>query len=244
MEERDDGSGYRQAGQPPQYTPPQQQWAYAPAPGRAPRGGRRTTILASAGALLVGLFIGYSAGHSSTTTTASGSSPIVTNAAPAATTASAGPASTSAPAKPAAPSSAAPAKVGSAIVLAGQSSEKMTVTLVKVTDPAKGADEYTTPAAGKHFVAVQLRLLNSGTVAYQDSPDNGARLVGADGSQFDPTVATTTVGTGFGGHVNVAPGATALGVITFEVPDGAKPAQFQFALDSGFADQTGQWALH
>lgn len=245
MQERDD-DGYRQVGQPPQYAPPsQQQWAYAP-PARAPRrGGRSTTVLMSAGSLVIGLIIGYAAGHSSTTTTTTSSSPIVTAASGPTSAAGAGQSPTAASAPTSSASKAAPAKVGSAIVLTGQGSgEKLTVTLVKMVDPAKSTDQFMQPSAGHHYVSVQLRLVNSGTVAYGDSPGNGARLVDADGQQFDPTIATTAAGPDFGGHVNVAPGATALGVITYEVPDGAKPEQFQFTLDSGFADQTGQWALH
>lgn len=192
-------------------------------------------IGASAGSLILGLVIGYSAGHSAKTTTTAASNPIVTTAntpAAPATTAASHPA-------------AAPAKVGSSIVLTGTSSgEKMTVTIVKVTDPAKSNDQFMQPDAGKRLVGVQLRLVNSGTAAYSDSPTNSAKLIDAQGQQYNTSLfGDTNAGVEFSGSVNAAPGATALGVVMFEVPDNAKIATFQFGLDSGFARQTGQWQI-
>jgi hypothetical protein len=43
--------------------------------------------------------------------------------------------------------------------------------------------------------------------------------------------------------VNIAPGASGLGCIVFEVPQSAKITEVQFTLDSGFAQQTGQWNI-
>ncbi|MFF3068842.1 hypothetical protein [Kitasatospora sp. NPDC057936] len=38
-----------------------------------------------------------------------------------------------------------------------------------------------------------------------------------------------------------APGDTALGYITFQIPSSSKIQKVQFALDSGFAPTVGQW---
>ncbi|MET9816674.1 hypothetical protein [Streptomyces sp. NPDC006355] len=43
--------------------------------------------------------------------------------------------------------------------------------------------------------------------------------------------------------VRLKPGAKALGWIVFEVPKNSKVATVQFAKDSGFAEQTGEWQL-
>ncbi|WP_371479812.1 hypothetical protein [Kitasatospora sp. NBC_00315] len=44
-------------------------------------------------------------------------------------------------------------------------------------------------------------------------------------------------------RTNIAPGESGKGFVTFEVPKDAKLAKIQFGLDSGFADQTGQWTI-
>ncbi|MFJ2239730.1 hypothetical protein [Streptomyces sp. NPDC087859] len=76
---------------------------------------------------------------------------------------------------------------------------------------------------------------------YDDSPTNGARLLDTQGQQFDSAYQDTIVGPGFPGSITVAPGDTALGFITFEVPASSKIAKVQFAMNSGFSANTGQW---
>ncbi|MEV7776486.1 DUF4352 domain-containing protein [Kitasatospora sp. NPDC086791] len=156
-------------------------------------------------------------------------------------------------AKPAAPGSdagkpadtaKAPAKVGDTIALKGNDpADTADVTLVKVVDNAEGADEYTHPADGKRFVAVQFRIKASGKKAYSDAPGNGAKLLDAQGQAFGTTIADTKAGPSFQVPATIAPGESALGFVTFEVPKDAKLDKAQFGLDSGFAPQTGQWKL-
>jgi hypothetical protein len=81
--------------------------------------------------------------------------------------------------------------------------EKLTVTVIKVVDPASGADEFTHPKAGYRFVAVQFRLVNAGTETYSDSPGNGAQLVDTQGQSFSDDFADTTAGPSFPGHVDI-----------------------------------------
>ncbi|MFH9892073.1 hypothetical protein ACH4O0_26375 [Streptomyces luteogriseus] len=76
------------------------------------------------------------------------------------------------------PSRPASAAVGDALDLKGlEDGEALAVTVVKVVDPARAENEYSTPDVGLRFVAVQFRLKNTGTAVYSDSPSNGARLV-------------------------------------------------------------------
>ncbi|HZP55029.1 DUF4352 domain-containing protein [Actinocrinis sp.] len=135
-----------------------------------------------------------------------------------------------------------PAGLGDAITVTGFNHEKLAVTLVKVFPDAKGADEFTSPDAGKVFYAVQLRIANAGGVAYSDSPDNGTVLKDAAGQQFQTDLASVTAGQSFG-SVNIAPGDSVLGVVVFQVPNGDKPVRLQFTPDSGMADSTAQWNL-
>ncbi|MFC8202152.1 DUF4352 domain-containing protein [Streptomyces sp. NPDC057298] len=161
---------------------------------------------------------------------------------------------TSAPAE-AAPSSEAPspsptptrssaAAVGETLNLTGnESSEALAVTVVKVVDPAAAENEYSTPAPGKRFVAVQFRLENTGSEVYSDAPSNGARLVDTEGQQFEATYQGTSVGPGFPGSVTIAPGDTGLGFIAFEVPANSATSKVQFTMNSGFSANTGQWDI-
>ncbi|GAA2752946.1 hypothetical protein GCM10010440_70990 [Kitasatospora cinereorecta] len=109
-------------------------------------------------------------------------------------------------------------------------------------DPAP-AKEFSSPEAGMRFVAVQFRLQNTGTAPYSDSPSNGAKVIDTQGQQFESTISDTGAGPSFTGTTTIAPGATALGFITFQVPSTSRLAQVQFALDSGFAKDVGQWNL-
>ncbi|NEW70687.1 hypothetical protein [Streptomyces rhizosphaericus] len=91
------------------------------------------------------------------------------------------------------PEQAHDARVGDTLTLSGQNDgEQLDVTVKKWLDPAKGADEFTTPGSGKRWVAVQLQLTNTGTT---------------------------------------------------EAPKASKVATLQFTMNSGFADEIGQWKI-
>ena len=116
------------------------------------------------------------------------------------------------------------------------------MTVVKVVDPAR-AGQYETPSAGKRFVAVQSRLKNTGTAAYKDSPSNGATVIDKDGQRFSESFNDSTAGPSFPASVTISPGKTALGFITFEVPRASRIVGVQFAMDSGFSDDVGEWQI-
>ena len=136
------------------------------------------------------------------------------------------------------------AKVGDTLALKGtEDGSKLDVTVVKTVDPAKSADEFTTPEDGNRWIGVQFQLVNTGTIAYGDSPGNGTQIADAQGQQFTSTFADITAGPSMASSVNLKPGAKALGWVVFEVPKASKGATVQFTMDSGFADQTGEWKL-
>lgn len=151
-----------------------------------------------------------------------------------------------APDTPAEETSAAPtaAKVGDTIALKGtEDGSKLDVTVVKTVDPAKSADEFTTPEDGNRWIGVQFQLVNTGTIAYGDSPGNGTQIADAQGQQFTSTFADITAGPSMASAVTLKPGAKALGWIVFEIPKASKADVVQFGMDSGFAEQTGEWKL-
>jgi hypothetical protein len=138
------------------------------------------------------------------------------------------------------------AKVGDTIALKGmQKGGSADVTVVKVVDNAQSdnADVFK-PADGKRWIAVQFRIKNTGTAAYNDAPQNGSTVQDDKGQSYNSVVADTTAGPSFPTPAAIAVGDSALGFITFEVPADTKIAKAQFTLDSGFADQTGQWQLN
>jgi hypothetical protein len=151
---------------------------------------------------------------------------------------------TSAPAKEPAKQEPSTASVGGSITLQGiDPGLKMKVTVAKVVNPATPAQDFSKPKAGNKFVALEIALENAGQAVYSDSPTNGAMLIDGEGQQFRSTFHDVQEGQSFGGTATINTGDSRKGVIVFEVPEGAKLAKFQFALNSGFADQKGEWAL-
>jgi hypothetical protein len=141
-------------------------------------------------------------------------------------------------------SSARQARAGDALTLSGDSGgESLAVTADGVMDPL-AVGEFDQADPGQRFVGVQVTLQNVGTVPYSDSPSNGATLLSSDDEQAQSEIVTGgPCANGFGSDVKIAPGDSQQGCVAFELPDGATPATFQFTLDSGFADDTGQWSL-
>ncbi|PBC72033.1 uncharacterized protein DUF4352 [Streptomyces sp. TLI_235] len=137
------------------------------------------------------------------------------------------------------------AQVGDTLELAGnEQGARMAVTVTAVADPAAAANFLSTPEAGERLVAVQFRLRNTGTAVYSDSPSNGATVIDDQGQGFNSSIAAeVTAGPAFPAGVHIAPGDSALGYIAFEVPAASRLAKVQFTLNSGFADQTGQWTV-
>ena len=133
------------------------------------------------------------------------------------------------------------AKVGSSLTLAGSNGLQMKVTVTAYLDPAT-AGEFETPQQGARFVGVKLQLVNVGQQAYDDSPTNGSKLITNTDEQADATV-TTGGSCESPSTVTIAPGDTRVVCIPFEIPAAQRGRTFQFALDSGFADEKGQWSL-
>jgi Domain of unknown function (DUF4352) len=134
------------------------------------------------------------------------------------------------------------AKVGSTITLAGiDSGERMAVTVTKIYRHAQPASSFDDPDTGDRLVAVQFRLADAGSAAYSDSPSNGAEVVDASGQSYQSAIENAANCPSFPGTENIAPGASGLGCIVFEVPQAAVITEVQFTLDSGMGPQTGQW---
>ncbi|MFF4366899.1 DUF4352 domain-containing protein [Streptomyces sp. NPDC001594] len=117
--------------------------------------------------------------------------------------------------------------------------ERLDVTLTRVVDPAGPA-----PAPGAdRLVAVELRLENTGTAPYADSPAPAAHLLDTTGRRFTGLSAATDAGPALPGTLSLAPGGSATGYVVFRLPAEARPAAVQFALDAGLGDDVAHWSL-
>ena len=151
----------------------------------------------------------------------------------------------STPTTPATHSTASSRKagVGDTIALSDSATGKnIAVTVVKVVDPDAPSDAYETPPAGDRFESVQFRIVNTGTAAYQDDPlvDIAAKDAAGQSMQQD-VVTSTAAGAQMPSSVNLAPGDTALGFVTFDTPVGDKITQAQYSINAGITGMTGEW---
>jgi hypothetical protein len=151
-------------------------------------------------------------------------------------------AATSSAPSSASPSASATARVGATITLSGNGAgERMAVTVTQVFADPQAAPESDTPQQGDRLYAVQFRLDDTGSVAYSNSPSNGAVVVDSAGQAYQSDIHTVAECDSFPGTENIAVGSSGLGCIVFEVPTTAKITLVQFTLDSGMGPQTGQW---
>ena len=136
------------------------------------------------------------------------------------------------------------AGVGDTIDLTGMDDgERIAATVVRVVDPARPASDFDEPEAGTRVVGVRLKLVNTGSTVYSDSPVDGSVLVDKAGQSFTAELASISAGASFPGSVKISPGSTRLGYVVFAVPNSSTVDSFQFTLDSGFADQTAEWSV-
>ncbi len=135
------------------------------------------------------------------------------------------------------------AKVGDTLTLSGNSGQSLAVTVDAVMDPLS-VGSYDQPDSGQRFIGVQVTLKNVGSSSYSDAPSNGSTLLSTANEQAKGAIVSGgPCGNNFQSSVNIAPGDTQQGCIPFQMSDGQTPGTFQFTMNSGFADQTGQWAL-
>ncbi|MCM1965181.1 hypothetical protein [Streptomyces sp. G1] len=152
---------------------------------------------------------------------------------------------------PAPPSSGAgpgPDSSGETVSLTGTApGARLDATLVHVADPAGPA-----PDDADRLVSVQLRLENTGTAVYEDSPAAATHLLDSEGHRFtglgpstDPGAAglAGVAGAVFPETVTLDPGSGATGLVVFRLPRDAGLAAVQFALDGGLANDVAQWSL-
>jgi hypothetical protein len=131
------------------------------------------------------------------------------------------------------------AAVGDTLTLEGFDGLTMAVTLSELDRRLEVNEEFDMGS----YVGVRLTLTNTGEVAYDDSPSNGATLVTEDDQQLSSTILFEDADCSGAESARIAPGDTREVCVVFEREEGQGLRLFQFALDSGFAEQTGEWEL-
>jgi Domain of unknown function (DUF4352) len=134
--------------------------------------------------------------------------------------------------------------VGTALAVADSSGTKLKVTLMRVIDPATGADPYTKAAKGKHFVAVQLKVDNVGRLKYQNNANNETTIVLSDGSRIDADYnPMVQCGNFDNGQVVLAAGDSKSGCVSFQVAGGESVAKVEYR-NTVFPGTGAVWSLH
>lgn len=136
------------------------------------------------------------------------------------------------------------AHVGATLKLTGETSTTVSVTLVKVMDPATPATSFTTPGTGKRLVAAEFTVKDVGSKAVTGDANNDATLVGSNGQTYSPTFATIGGCTNFSsGQFQLAQNESATGCVSFGVPTGVTIAKVKWSPSSGFATDFGEWVV-
>ena len=149
---------------------------------------------------------------------------------------------------PAAPASSAKSPVGTALSLAipahnTVAATAIRVTLVKVVDPSTPASSFDEIPAGKRQVALQFRIVATGTTAYAADPVDRVKILDASGQSYSADlVPDTTAGPAVDTGLTLAPGDTALGYVTVTVPKGVKIATVEYTA-TPFGGDAAQWTV-
>ncbi len=134
-------------------------------------------------------------------------------------------------------------KVGSQFDLQDGNGDTYRVTLVKVIDPARGAEQFSSPDSGQRLVSLVFKVRALIGSPKNEDANADAVLVGGNGrnysADFDGIVGYTNFDSGV---IQVAQGDTVTGSVTFQVPHGVKVSKVQWSALSGFG-MTVEWKV-
>jgi len=137
----------------------------------------------------------------------------------------------------------APVAVGQPVTLLQTSGSGITMTALKVLDPATAVEPYGKPPAGERLVAVQWKITASGTLAISSSPAMGSSLIDDQGQEYPTSTRPVSAGPAFASSVSIAVGDSRLGWVSYLVSADAKITKIQYAPGAGLAEHTGTWTL-
>jgi hypothetical protein len=136
---------------------------------------------------------------------------------------------------------APPGTSGLSFDLADGSGNVYRVTLVKVIDPARGADQFTSPGGGKRFVGLVFRIKALTGSPQNEDANNDAVIIGGNGQNYSADFDGIAGYTNFDhGAIHVAQGETVTGSVAFKVPDGVTVSKARWTALSGFGSRV-EW---
>ena len=134
-------------------------------------------------------------------------------------------------------------QLGSTLAVSDSSGTQLDVTLQKVIDPADGANQYSKPGSGKHFVGVKLHVQNKAATTYQNNANNETTIILSDGktlhADYNPIAGC---GNFDNGQVKLTSGAASTGCVTFQVPKSEKVTQVSYG-NTVFPGTTAEWSI-
>jgi hypothetical protein len=134
-------------------------------------------------------------------------------------------------------------QLGSALAVSDSSGTQLDVTLQKVIDPADGANQYSKPGSGQHFVGVKLHVQNKAAATYQNNANNETTIILSDGktlhADYNPIAGC---GNFDNGQIKLASGAASTGCVTFQVPKSEKVIQVSYG-NTVFPGTTAEWSI-
>jgi Domain of unknown function (DUF4352) len=136
--------------------------------------------------------------------------------------------------------SAGPFTVGQTAKFNDGQGDSANITLVRVVDPAQGADQYTTPSAGGRFVTTEFKIVNTGK-AFEPEPTSDVTVFDTASHSFSSTYQDVQGCPAFADNLTLAHGDTADGCVTFEIPTGSALQKIQYSEQSGGG--TAAWTL-
>ncbi|MCF2526280.1 DUF4352 domain-containing protein [Yinghuangia soli] len=139
-------------------------------------------------------------------------------------------------------SSAAPsvANVGDTLNVS-HSDQDFQVTLVQIVDPATPANEYSKADDGGRLVAIQWRVTNTSSKPLSASPASFSKLIDDQGQVFDFSIGGRAQGVEYPAMVQIPPGDSRLGFVTYEVPQNTKLVKVEFS--GGYGKPNAEWRL-
>jgi hypothetical protein len=150
---------------------------------------------------------------------------------------------TGGPGTSAPPTGTSTGQLGTTLPVSDSNGTQLDVTLKKVIDPASGANSYSSPAKGNHFVGVKLRIHNTATTTYQNNANNETTITLTNGrklyADYNPIAGC---GNFDNGQITLKAGAASTGCVTFQVPKGQKVTQVGYS-NIVFPGQNAEWRV-
>ena len=140
--------------------------------------------------------------------------------------------------------SSSPGPVGATLSVSDSSGTKLDVTVKKVIDPASGANKYSKPASGKHFVGVQLRAEERRDPHLPEQrQQRDDEIVLSNGKTRDAGYnPIADCGNFDNGQIKLASGKSSTGCVTFQVPNGARVSAVRYG-NAVFPGTAVEWRL-